>query len=593
MSAPFPTIPRAGGRALISLAIGVLVFLITYGITVRMRPSDDDIEVRFHVVAQNDDMFQLFHASSNEEFSNHRVLSVNLRGSGDAQWVRFKLPPDSLVPKLRFDPGEQQDSIVLLRSEVVWAGRAAPIPLSAWTEAPLRHDIGTMRTTGELTTGHPYGDGLAIRFSGRDPYLTLGADLNNAVHRLRREHVPWLPGMTALLAAVLAYAGAVRAPAMRAVAVAPPNDVALTTLFPALLVLPALVLFHPGIEPEFPFTEKRRLAPYPPLEASAMEGYPIRFEAWYKDHFGFRKALYRWNSWAHVRILHASPLPGAVLLGKSGWLFQYDDRVDGDYRGLPLHTMAELENIRLLYEERQRKLAAMGIDYYVIIPPLSANINPEYLPDRIHRRSPLTWLGQVKEYFDRYSTVPIIDVSAELTVAKRTRPVYFSTDIHWNPYGAYFGYRKLIERIEQDRPEVGAPWPLEALRFEDAENPSADLAQLLGLDDIITRTVPVCIPLRPRQARFDRFLDLPPFQAHERPQLFARADTTGPRLLVLHDSFGVYLREYMSEHFARSTWVWTNNFRPAAVLEHKPDVVVQEFMEMFVPGMSYDSEPLP
>lgn len=572
-------------RTVILLAADALVMIIVFGVTSRVQPAATELDVRFQVIVQRDDLFQLFLAKAPGAFTGELVVSTEVKGSEDPQWVTFPLPPDSVVPFLRFDPGQRQDSIVLLRCELAWNDQGTPITLGEWDRySSIRHQIQGIRMSHT---------GATMLFDGPDPFMTLDLDLNERVERLRRERPKGIYFLAAIIAAVLFHAGLSRSTAMQAVDNARPRDLVFASLLFTCLLLPGLTFFNGGIEPDLPFTEKRILAPYPPIESTTLNTYPDRYEAWYKDHFGFRKALYRWNSWAHVKLLHTSPLPDAVLVGKNGWLFQYNPRVDGDYRGIPLYTFDELERMRRHYEERQRKLADMGIAYYILIPPMSANLHPEHLPDRIRRRSPETWLGQVKQHFDTYSTVPIIDSRAELLEAKKVRPIYFTTDIHWNPYGAYFGYKKTIERIAQDRPAVGKPWPLSDLRFEDTENDFADVAQLLGLDDILLRTVPVCIPRHERKAHFQGFLPAPGFPAYEQPQLYTQADTTLPKLLMMHDSFGIYLREYLSEHFSSSTFIWTNRFRPQAVLQHKPDVVIQEMMEMFVPNMAFDVEPLP
>jgi hypothetical protein len=223
---------------------------------------------------------------------------------------------------------------------------------------------------------------------------------------------------------------------------------------------------------------------------------------------------------------------------------------------------------------------------------MGATIYPEHLPDRFHRLSDTTWVGEVKAYFDRHSTVPIIDPTSQLLEAKKQKDVYFSSDIHWNPFGSYFGYKALIDRIRQDDPRVPPAWPIEDLQFTNDTNSSADMANMLGLNDVLTRIEPIVKPLHPRHAEFHDFPELQGSSFFlDRPMHYTNPDTTLPRLLMFHDSFGLYLKPLLNEHFSSATYVWYPLYLPDVVTQVKPDIVVQEFMEMFTINMPKDSVP--
>jgi len=108
--------------------------------------------------------------------------------------------------------------------------------------------------------------------------------------------------------------------------------------------------------------------------------------------------------------------------------------------------------------------------------------------------------------------------------------------------------------------------------------------------DVYKRVEPVMTPLRPFKAAFSHVPELPGslFFLRE-PHQHAQADTTLPKLLMFHDSFGLYMEPLMSEHFSTSTYVWSGLFVPDVVGAVKPDIVVQEFMEMFVVNMPVDT----
>lgn len=570
------------------LGVDALVFIVVLGLGLRAHTEPRIFQLRVNAVVPRSDKFQVYFAEQPGLFDGSSSTSVAVQGSADPQWITFQLSADPMPRFIRIDPGTGLDSVVIRDVELALGNASFEIPLG---------ELAT--NAGSQNNMEYFGlspSGLVVRPNGNDPYFTLDHDLSGRVAALRNaDRSLWSVLLAAMLVVFLTHSGLSRSARFRSVfESASGRDVSLATIFLVFLTLPLASLFHPGLEPTFPFSEKRRLAPPAVLQLNGIGVFPSNFEAWYRDHFPFRKALYRWNSWLHIRVLRTSPLPELVVLGKHGWLFQYDRSVDSNYRGIRLFTFDELERIRATYEKRQRWLAGQGIDYYLMIPPLSGNIHAEHMPDHLHRISDTTWLGQVKEHFDRYSTVPLVDVRAELLEGKQTRPIYFTTDIHWNPYGAYLGYRKLVERIRKDHPELEPPWPITDVRFDVETNSMADLAQLLGSQDMLTREEPIATLLRNDPAKYSHPSPLPPhLVVSEPPQVYTPADTTKPRLLMFHDSFGVSLRPLISQHFSSSTFVWSAAFYPEAVTLHRPGIVVQEFMEMFVPEMVRDTLALP
>ena len=68
--------------------------------------------------------------------------------------------------------------------------------------------------------------------------------------------------------------------------------------------------------------ENRRLASLPARPKSLREVYhlPPKLSEYFKDHFGLRSELIRWQAEAKMNWLRSSGSP-QVLLGKDGWLF--------------------------------------------------------------------------------------------------------------------------------------------------------------------------------------------------------------------------------------------------------------------------------
>ncbi len=566
------------------LLIDALLFIAVLGISRRIGVRAVGVTFEVQALVPANDIYQLFFSRYAGRFGPEQCVATHVKAAAGPQWLRFELPQDTLPSALRFDPGSRADSLVIYSAAFAHGDEREHIgPSELLNAIDGRHDI----RTAQLRNG-----GLTLRFNGRDPYISL-ADLfhERMVAVTERDKPFWLPLLFASLLTLLAHAGSLRAArSQEVIGAASPRDLRLVSAFLVLLLLPLFTVFAPSMEIHKESSEKRRLADLPVLELRSLGEFPAQYDKWYRDHFGFRQELFRWNSWTHIKVLKASPMPDRVVMGKDGWFFQYNADVDGDYRGRILYNFTELERIRHIYEARQQWLAAYGIRYYVLVPPLSGNLNREHMDDRFHRVSDSTWLDLVKGHFEKYSTVELIDPREELIAAKKEREVYFRTDIHWNPYGAYFGYCKLIDRIQQDIPAIGPPCTLNDLAIRVDTNEQGDLAGMLGLNDVLPRVEPIMVPLRPRKSVFSHFPELPgQYYFLDRPMTFIQADTTLPKLLMFHDSFGLYLKPLINEHFSKTTYVWAGLFIPDVVVAEKPDVVIQEFMEMFVVNMPKDS----
>ena len=95
------------------------------------------------------------------------------------------------------------------------------------------------------------------------------------------------------------------------------------------------------------------------------------------------------------------------------------------------------------------------------------------------------------EYMKAHSTVELLDLRDALTRAKARHPVYYSTDSHWNDYGAYTGYVEIMRRISKYYPDAR---PIEISPAAVTPIPSPvglDIPQMLYMTDRIHETCDV------------------------------------------------------------------------------------------------------
>ncbi|MCA9890358.1 MAG: hypothetical protein KC546_18385, partial [Anaerolineae bacterium] len=329
-----------------------------------------------------------------------------------------------------------------------------------------------------------------------------------------------------------------------------------------------------------------------------LEGYLNHIVDFVQDHFGFRQTLVEMNSWLTYFVFGASTSP-TIVLGRDGWLFINSNNggfmaIDDYYRGvLPPLTDTQLEAFRLRLETRRDHLAALGINYYFVVTPDKHTIYNQYLPDG---RIPVTntnWLDQITEYFQQNSDLVFIDMRADLLTAAKASPetyYYFPLGTHWTGEGAWIGYQTIMERLQDDFPDVTL---VNRSDFVPSALPDdTDLAKNLGLSNWITSSVPgYLIPSRRcavsleteelnlqwnLPSRFPNGLELQYYHCEIAPN--------PQTVLFFRDSFTIGLRPFFAETFETTAFVWTgytDDLMTRISADLQPDIVIEQSVERF------------
>jgi hypothetical protein len=327
--------------------------------------------------------------------------------------------------------------------------------------------------------------------------------------------------------------------------------------------------------------DMRRLAGAPTLawDLDTLRSFHLHCEDYLRDHFGFRGPLIRALAYAKVFGLGASSSAN-VALGRDGWLYYTSLPPGSDHEYVRPFTPAELERWGRALQGRKDWLRNHGCRYVLFVPPDKQTIYPEHLDPTLRPRHASGRLGQLVEYLRAHTDVTVLDVRDALRAARQRERVYSVTDSHWNDRGAFVGYRELARVLSGWFP---SPRPLERSQFADVvrPGPGGDVAGLLDLRDALCEDA---LGLERRFPLHARRLDLPRDSVgvdlkFAPPVAFESPDTSLPRAVLFHDSFGVPLLPLVAEHFQRLLCVWHDDFLPDVVEREHPDVVIQQFVE--------------
>lgn len=332
-----------------------------------------------------------------------------------------------------------------------------------------------------------------------------------------------------------------------------------------------------SIDPSPPPQENRRLAPQPGSPSTLDEwiAWPAKVEAWFKDGFGLRNSLIAWHSALMLDYLGVSPNKD-VLIGKSGWLFLGANKNVDAFRCLAPYTPEELKIQVAEATRRHQWLAKRNIRYGHVWVPIKANLYPEFLPDGLTKLDQpcrlQQWIGAVGK-----AGVPVLDLTQALKAAKAKDPfeIYYRTDTHWNPRGAWHGYKAMAPWLEKVAPGLRILTDAQ-VEFAMRSDRGGDLARMLDLQE--------------RYRGIDPFQEIRPRQAQEVPTTASAAKGVNLRTydcpscgklraVMLHDSFGNHLRPYLAESFAHLVTAEFAGFEEALLEAERPDVVLEVHLE--------------
>jgi len=324
--------------------------------------------------------------------------------------------------------------------------------------------------------------------------------------------------------------------------------------------------------------ENRSLARFPEVTFSAtcLAGLPMKLEAWYDDHFGFRNRLIRAHNRAEVVWLHTSPSP-KVVVGGNGFYYLADEECAAQSEPASDQLLRQWQQA---LEEKRDWLAAKGIAFLVVIAPDKQSIYPEQLPRSVAGLLSPIRTDQFVRYMAAHSHLEVVDLRRPLLEAKEESPVYYRTDTHWTAFGSYVVYREIMARL---RPPNAKPLSLAEFDTRRETLPGGDLATMLGVEDAI------------REERTWLIRRRPPGQPELRLRTFEAPPGTGaairigeqpagnlPRLVMFHDSFGLRLMRFLSEHFSRSVYVEARDVKRLIVEREQPDAVILEVCERYL-----------
>lgn len=343
-------------------------------------------------------------------------------------------------------------------------------------------------------------------------------------------------------------------------------------LFLGLASLPAWGMLFPALTRDA--GENRALAHWPrPFT-------PQGAEDWFDDHFALRgpmTALYN-----RVNARTGLTEVNGVATGRDGWLYYMYDGSREDIRREIHYSAEELERICSAQQQTKDDLAAMGIDYYLVICPDKHTVYPEFLPESLSGYTGPSRLDGMLEAMAENTDVKVIDTRQTVIDEKQNHRVFFKTDTHWNGYGAFAAYEQIIGRIGEDHPAVRRIAREDCDVLIDENWREGDMAGFIGQADTLADTD---VTFQVKDSSLIR-LKTPYAETSDDPDrpILCMENPAHPELptaVVFRDSFCKKLYPMLADSFSKVTFVWSTSVMYSIVENEQPDLVIMEYVERY------------
>lgn len=357
----------------------------------------------------------------------------------------------------------------------------------------------------------------------------------------------------------------------------------------------------------------------PDKVVALVRNFPTLYEKYMEKNLNFSKWFVNLDALVKIYGLRVSP-NNNVAVGQDGFYFEgwgarrvekgITEKFDNiaDYMGQIPFTEDELRQWKKALEERKYWLKEQGIDYVFILAPTKALVYQEFLPKGLQRvvdeKKGITRYEQLTNYLRNNADINFIDLLPPLLEAKKKRDyplLFYKTDFHWNFYGAFIAYQAIIEELRTFYPHYNLALP----DFSDFDLSIDEhwahhrFMDMVGLPTSLHKNEHYITMVPKKGGPWDSAQDLPAKGIYDvyppkrkitsengesmDIRLLLNPDAPIPSILLLGDSFFEKLVYFFSRDGQRVMNFRTIvNFPDAIFKFEKPDLVIQEILNMFI-----------
>ena len=555
----------------IYMGIAIPIFIFLGMLLARLKlEGDKEVKINVELSIAKQDVLQLFYIQPNKAVeTEENSIKITANKSPDSQLLIFRLSDTLILNKLRLDLGTDS-TVHHIKIEKIYATyNHEHLLLFNSTKNFTRF---TPNQYAKQTTDEFLLSGINNNY---DPFL-YSDDISEDYLKLiqTKKHLPF----PFLISFILVFS-------IFTYLLFFTEQVAFRTrIYTIASCIFILILFLPLISETFQIfknenNEQRNLATKPVLSSSNIFEFPKQYEAYYNDNFGFRSWLIHTGGKIKYYLFNSSSLE-TVSIGKDSWMFLSGSfyAITPDLTKSNLYSDNDLKQAVKGWEDRKHELAADSIEYYKAFWPDKHYIYSEFMPFNMQllNKDTIARCDQAIQYLaQKKSDVHIIDVRQELLNEKKNHTVHLKHDSHWNAYGGFIAYTKLLKQMEIKFPEL-KPHPLEDFNVTWHEETGGDLVNMLGIKS--TELKPTFILKNDSSKTVVMPIDNYPIKTVIYENKAASSNLT---LLVFRDSYTKALEQYLTLHFKKIVLIWDTPYSKELVKKVNPDIVLESYVTRY------------
>lgn len=289
-------------------------------------------------------------------------------------------------------------------------------------------------------------------------------------------------------------------------------------------------------------------------------------------------------------IVTVQPRPGFSLADQGVCQVAFGDKMQGhffgqleDWCGTNILSDNQVDGVQKRIKSKVDYLAGRDckLVYLIITNPME--IYPETAPERFVRSDKDISRTEQFEKAARAAGATVID-AREILEEHRDDiyKIYNKTDSHWTAYGAYWGYKILMDEIGKDY-EAAKPLPIDGnFEFYNKESMSGDMMVHLQLQNSLLHENGTFVKwLTKAVSNPDVYvkgsvqLDFSPVQ--DTQTVRNRLDPEGkPTAMIVRDSFSTSIYGYVNNSFSEVYWqnMWNYKFDKDYIENTNPDYYI-------------------
>jgi hypothetical protein len=226
----------------------------------------------------------------------------------------------------------------------------------------------------------------------------------------------------------------------------------------ALLSFAPMAQMLTRILPEKPLIENRVLAAWPkPIEAS--HRFVKAAGDWFNDNFGIRGLLVRLKTQIDYSVFRTSD---RVHIGRDGWLF-YRSVLDIERPNVEAYLSHNEAEVRDGIVALSAALKRHGIQTIFVMNEMADRFYPDKVPHSALPAPKDPRVRQLTHDLAQSDVLSVVDATAILSEAAKSRQVFHKTDFHWNDPSAFEVAKRIValSSAAEGRPQSIWSHPLE------------------------------------------------------------------------------------------------------------------------------------